>query len=167
MTRPIKALGEIALRVENLDAMQAFYEDVVGLELMQRFEHAAFFRIAEGYGGHTQIIVLFDRSGDPDYNGIRPAHTTADHFAFAINLADYGPEKVRLEGLGLKVKTAEHSWVHWRSLYMDGPPGTKFEYPLSRQSYHGFRDGFRRCDGRYERWDDTGSSCPPGRTYVE
>ena len=167
MTRPIKALGEIALRVENLDAMQAFYEDVVGLELMQRFEHATFFRFAEGYGGHTQIIVLFDRSGDPDYNGIRPAHTTADHFAFAINLADYEPEKFRLEGLGLKVKTAEHSWVHWRSLYMDGPPGTKFEYPLSRQSYHGFRDGFRRCDGRYERWDDTGSSCLPGRTYVE
>lgn len=32
MTRPIKALGEIALRVDNLDAMEAFYEDVVGLD---------------------------------------------------------------------------------------------------------------------------------------
>ena len=128
MTRPIKALGEIALRVENLDAMQAFYEDVVGLELMQRFEHATFFRFAEGYGGHTQIIVLFDRSGDPNYNGIRPAHTTADHFAFAINLADYEPEKFRLEGLGLKVKTAENSWVHWRSLYIDDPEGNMVEW---------------------------------------
>ena len=86
MTRPIKALGEIALRVENLDAMQAFYEDVVGLELMQRFEHATFFPIAEGYGGHTQIIALFDRSGDPDYKGIRPAHTTVDHFALPLTL---------------------------------------------------------------------------------
>jgi len=128
MTRPIKALGEIALRVDNLDAMQAFYEDVVGLELMQRFEQAAFFRIAEGYGDHTQILALFDRSGDSDYKGIRPAHTTVDHFAFAIDLADYEPEKFRLEGLGLKVKTAEHSWVHWRSLYIDDPEGNMVEW---------------------------------------
>ena len=128
MTRPIKALGEIALRVDNLDAMQAFYEDVVGLELKQRFVQAAFFRIAEGYGDHTQIVALFDRSGDSDYKGIRSAHTTVDHFAFAIDLADYEPEKFRLEGLGLKVKTAEHSWVHWRSLYIDDPEGNMVEW---------------------------------------
>jgi catechol 2,3-dioxygenase len=128
MTRPIKALGEIALRVDNLDAMQAFYEDVVGLELMHRFVQAAFFRIAEGYGDHTQIVALFDRSGDSDYKGIRSAHTTVDHFAFAIDLADYETEKFRLEGLGLKVKTAEHSWVHWRSLYIDDPEGNMVEW---------------------------------------
>ena len=32
MTRPIKALGEIVLRVDNLDAMQAFYKELVGLD---------------------------------------------------------------------------------------------------------------------------------------
>jgi catechol-2,3-dioxygenase len=30
-TGRIKALGEIALRVNDLDAMQAFYENVIGL----------------------------------------------------------------------------------------------------------------------------------------
>ncbi|HIG46317.1 MAG TPA: hypothetical protein EYQ20_07815 [candidate division Zixibacteria bacterium] len=63
MSRPIKASGEIALRVDNLDAIQAFYEDVARFELMQPFEQAAIFRIAEGYGDHTQIVALFDRSG--------------------------------------------------------------------------------------------------------
>jgi catechol 2,3-dioxygenase-like lactoylglutathione lyase family enzyme len=61
-TRRIKGLGEIALRVADLDAMQRFYQEVVGLELLRRFDHAAFFRIADGYGGHTQVLALFDRS---------------------------------------------------------------------------------------------------------
>lgn len=99
-------MGEIALRVENLEVMQAFYEEVVGLELMQRFETAAFFRIAEGYGGHTQIIALFDRSGDPGYKGLCATCTTVDHFAFMIDLPDFEPEKIRQEGLGLDVDTA-------------------------------------------------------------
>ena len=58
----VKALGEIALRVENLDLMQQFYQDVIGLKLMKRFDHAAFFKIADGYAGHTQILALFDRT---------------------------------------------------------------------------------------------------------
>ena len=65
MPRPktsVRALGEIALRVKDLDAMQRFYEEVIGLELMRRFPDSAFFRIASGFGGHTQILALFDRS---------------------------------------------------------------------------------------------------------
>ena len=51
--RPIKSLGEVVLRVRNLDAMQEFYAKVVGLELRERFENMmAFFRIATDNGGH-------------------------------------------------------------------------------------------------------------------
>ena len=67
--RPIKALGEIALRVTDLDTMQRFYEDIVGLELMRRTDNAVFFKIADGYGGHTQVLALFDRSSSPGYQG--------------------------------------------------------------------------------------------------
>ena len=56
-----KALGEIALRVNDLDAMQKFYEETIGLALLKRFPKAAFLRIAEGLAGHTQILALFDR----------------------------------------------------------------------------------------------------------
>ncbi|HRJ43474.1 MAG: VOC family protein [Caldilineaceae bacterium] len=51
--RPIRGLGEIALRVVDLDAMQHFYAEVIGMELMQHFSQSAFFRIAEGVAGHT------------------------------------------------------------------------------------------------------------------
>ena len=56
-TRPIKALGEVVLRVRNLDTMQEFYEKAVGLELLERDENTmVFFRIAADYEGHTQSL---------------------------------------------------------------------------------------------------------------
>ena len=123
----IRGLGEIALRVNNLDAMQKFYEDVIGLPLMKRFPTCAFFKIADGYAGHTQVLALFDRSGDPDYRGPDAASSTIDHIAFEVALADFAGEKKRLEALGLHVETAEHAWVHWRSLYVADPEGNQVE----------------------------------------
>jgi catechol-2,3-dioxygenase len=125
--RKIKALGEIALRVTDLDRMQEFYEKVVGLELMQRFPQAVFFKIADGYAGHTQILALFDRKNQADYQELSTTLTTVDHFAFTITLSDYQAEKERLEALGLAVRTAEHLWVHWRSLYVFDPEGNEVE----------------------------------------
>jgi len=56
--KSMRGLGEIALRVNNLDAMQKFYEEVIGLPLMARHTTSAFFKIAVGYGGHTQVLAL-------------------------------------------------------------------------------------------------------------
>jgi catechol 2,3-dioxygenase len=127
MSRAIKGLGEIAFRVADLDASQAFYERVVGLELMRRFPSSAFFRIAEGVGGHTQILALFDRSESSGYSGLDPARTTVDHAAFGIELADYASEKARLEALGIPISTTEHDWVHWRSIFFNDPDGNTLE----------------------------------------
>ena len=125
--RAVKALGEIALRVKNLDLMQRFYEEDIGLELMKRFPHAVFFKIAEGYGGHTQILALFGRSRETGYRGVEPEKSTVDHLAFTIELKAFAGEKKRLEQLGLNVKTANHAWVHWRSLYVTDPEGNIVE----------------------------------------
>jgi len=124
---PIKGLGEIAFRVADLDASQEFYERVVGLELMRRFPTSAFFRIADGVAGHTQIVALFDRSDSANYTGLDPARTTVDHAAFGIELADYEPEKARLEALGIPVETREHEWTHWRSIFFNDPDGNTLE----------------------------------------
>jgi catechol 2,3-dioxygenase-like lactoylglutathione lyase family enzyme len=123
----VRGLGEIALRVNNLDAMQKFYGEVIGLPLMARFPSIAFFKIAEGYGGHTQVLALFDRSQSPAYRGTNAATSTIDHIAFEIPLADFAGERKRLESLGLKVEISEHSWVHWRSLYVTDPDGNLVE----------------------------------------
>jgi catechol-2,3-dioxygenase len=123
----VRGLGEVALRVNNLDAMQKFYGEVIGLPLMNRDSDAAFFKIAEGYGGHTQVLALFDRSGSPDYSAPDAKTSTIDHIAFEIALAAFEGEKRRLEELGLRVETTQHPWVHWRSLYVSDPEGNQVE----------------------------------------
>lgn len=119
----VQALGEIALRVNDLDSMQDFYANVVGLELMKRFPQSAFFRIADGYGGHTAILALFARG-----TKVGAEQTTMDHLAFTIRREDHEPEKMRLEGLGLDVETHYHEWVEWRSLYIHDPEGNEVEF---------------------------------------
>lgn len=56
----VRGLGEIALCVNNLDAMQKFYEEDIGLPLMARDSSCAFFKIQWRHtsswcrlGGHT------------------------------------------------------------------------------------------------------------------
>ena len=124
MTRqtPVKTLGEVALRVNNLAKMKRFYQDVLGLEVLGESPTAVLLKIAEDYGGHTQVLGLFDRS-------VAVAHerTTIDHIAFTIALADYEPEKKRLESLGLAVDVQNHEWVKWRSLYFHDPEGNEVE----------------------------------------
>ena len=121
----VRGLGEIALRVNDLEAMQKFYEEVIGLPLMTRVPNCAFFKIADGYGGHTQVLALFNRSKSSDYRG--PATSTIDHIAFEITLSDFENELKRLRAMGLEVETAVHAWVHWRSLYVTDPEGNQVE----------------------------------------
>jgi catechol 2,3-dioxygenase len=94
---------------------------------MRRFPDSAFFKIADGFGGHTQILALFDRHKEPGYSGLSAERTTVDHIAFAIALKDFEAERARLEGLGLKLEFAKHEWVHWRSLYVRDPEGNSVE----------------------------------------
>jgi catechol 2,3-dioxygenase-like lactoylglutathione lyase family enzyme len=123
----VRGLGEIAFRVNNLDAMQRFYEEVIGLPLMTRVPNCAFFKIADGYGGHTQVLALFDRAQSPGYRGTDAVTSTIDHIAFEIDLTEFADERKRLEALGLQVETTEHAWVHWRSLYVTDPEGNQVE----------------------------------------
>jgi catechol-2,3-dioxygenase len=44
----VKALGEVALRVNNLERMKCFYQEVLGLEVLGEFPTAALLKIAAG-----------------------------------------------------------------------------------------------------------------------
>ncbi len=125
--RAIQGLGEIALRVNDLDTMQAFYERVVGLEVLRRFPDYVFFRIADGVAGHTQVLALFDRSARAGYQGLDPARTTIDHIAFEIALEDYQSELERIQGLGVEVITKIHAWTQWRAIFVKDPEGNTVE----------------------------------------
>ena len=130
--RPVKGLGEASIRVKNLDAMTEFYEEVVGLEVLRRDEDFVFFKIAEGYGGHTENLALFAatettilRDKSPELN---PQNSTLHHIALNIALEDYEAEKDRLEGLGLEVEAVDHAWIQVRSLYFPDPEGNLLEF---------------------------------------
>ena len=130
--RRIKGLGEVSIRVKNLDAMHKFYEEVVGLDVLRRDESFVFFKIAEGYGGHSQNLALFDATNriflETKSLELSPEQTTLHHIALNISLEDYETEKRRLEGLGLKVQATEHAWLHVRSLYFADPEGNLLEF---------------------------------------
>ncbi len=46
---------------------------------------------------------------------------TLHHIALNVALEDFESEKIRLEGLGLKVNATTHEWLHVRSLYFPDP----------------------------------------------
>jgi catechol 2,3-dioxygenase-like lactoylglutathione lyase family enzyme len=127
----IKGLGEVSIRVRDLAAMCAFYEDVVGLEVLRREESFVFFEIAEGYGGHSQNLALFDSSErtllEWKSQTLSSDQSTLHHIALNIDLEDYESEMRRLQGLGLDVQAMEHPWIHARSLYFPDPEGNLLE----------------------------------------
>ncbi len=130
--RRIKGLGEVSIRVKDLDAMHKFYEEVVGLEVLRRDESFVFFKVAEGYGGHTQNLALFEASNriflEAKSEQLNQAETTLHHIALNVSLEDFESEKMRLEGLGLKVDATIHEWLHVRSLYFPDPEGNTLEF---------------------------------------
>jgi len=121
----VKGLGEVSIRVKDLDAMHKFYEEVVGLEVLRQDESFVFFKVAKGYGGHTQNLALFDTSNriflETKSQQLSSDQTTLHHIALNVSLEDFETEKMRLEGLGLKVDATVHEWLHVRSLYFADP----------------------------------------------
>lgn len=130
--RAVKGLGEASIRVRDLDRMHRFYEEVVGLEVLRREKTFTFFLIGEGYGGHKQVLNLFDSTDrwliESKSAQFSPQHTSLHHIALNIALEDYESEKKRLEGLGLQVTAVEHAWLHVRSLYFADPEGNLLEF---------------------------------------
>jgi catechol-2,3-dioxygenase len=119
----VAMLGELALRVNDLAAMRAFYRDVVGLEVWLDGEDHVFFRVADGVEGHPQALVLFDRRVE-----VGPQTSTLDHLAFVIDLADYDARKRQLEREGLRVTAKEFPSFHWRALFVSDPEGNTVEF---------------------------------------
>ncbi|MGI9511118.1 MAG: VOC family protein, partial [Geminicoccaceae bacterium] len=93
----VRALGEIAIRCADLEAMSAFYRDIIGLDHLSgdHRDGIVFFKIAEGFGGHTSVLALFHhdagrrelhpRSTDPPATG---AGSSLHHLALSLPYAE-------------------------------------------------------------------------------
>ncbi len=117
--------------MKDLERVKTFYTEVIGLDVLREFPGIAFLRVAGGYGGHTQIVGLFQESmPDPfgERRGVIEARATSlHHFALEIDAADHAAELERLTALGAEVTTFEHRWCHWRSIYVRDPEGNIVE----------------------------------------
>jgi len=91
-----------------------------------------FFKVTEGYGGHTQNLALFDATNrvflEAKSQQLSSDQTTPRYIALNVAREDFESEKMRLDGLGLKVNATEHEWLHVRSLYFPDPEGNLLEF---------------------------------------
>ena len=124
-------IAEVGLSVKDLPRSVAFYQEVLGFETVRAYPTMAFLKAGEldsplGRGGHSQLLVLFDRQVQPDI-----ALSTLDHIAFEIPLEHFQAECERLQQLGLEVSEqiwrGEYAWLRARSLFLDDPDGNNVE----------------------------------------
>jgi catechol 2,3-dioxygenase len=125
-------IAELGLRVTDLPRAVAFYQEVLGLEIIRSYPTIVFLKVGDldsslGRGGHPQLLVLFDREVKLDI-----ALTTVDHFAFEISLEQYPTERERLQQMGLelteRIWQGEYAWLRARSLFFDDPDGNTIEF---------------------------------------
>jgi catechol 2,3-dioxygenase len=142
MTNPIRPLGvgEVVVRVADLDRAIVFYRDVLGFELLRVLHGSiAFMRVADGVEGHTQIIGLFSRDWPASregktWDGCEPRQSTLHHFAVEISLKDYERVLSYLRTQGLNPNTSVHAWIGWRSIYVSDPDENTVEFVCYDQS---------------------------------
>lgn len=77
-THPETRIGHVHLKVADLDRSLAFYRDVMGFELQQRYGGQAAFLSAGGYHHHVGLNTWESRGGTPP----APHHTGLYHVAF-------------------------------------------------------------------------------------
>lgn len=127
-------VGEVVVRVADLERAVAFYRDVLGLELIRVIDDAiAFMRVADGAEGHTQIVGLFRRDWPSNregksWDGADPRLSTLHHFAIEISLSAHDRVLAYLAAQGLNPNTQEHPWIGWRSIYVSDPDDNTVEF---------------------------------------
>ena len=128
----VKGLGEVILRVNDMELMKNFYQKIIGFELIRESEKYTFFKIADGFGGHYQTLALFAKSNltafGEELKSIEPKHTTLHHFAFEIDKVDYEEIQNFCLKSNIKYKTEIFAWTKWKSVFIKDPEANIVEF---------------------------------------
>ncbi|MDH3661910.1 MAG: VOC family protein [Alphaproteobacteria bacterium] len=132
----VRALGEIAIRCADLEAMSAFYRDIIGLDHLSGDvrDGIVFFKIAEGFGGHTAVLALFrpdagrrelhPRSIEPPMSGAR---SSLHHLALSLPFAEQDAVMRWYERNGVDYRVQIFDWIGWRGIFATDPEGNTVE----------------------------------------
>ena len=128
----IKGLGEIVLRVNDMEVMKDFYQNILGLELMRSSNDYTFFKIADGFKGHTQIIALSSKTNLNAFNeelgAIKPNNSSLHHVALEIDAKDYDEIIKLLKEQNIGFVTEVFEWVKWKSIFIKDPEMNIIEF---------------------------------------
>lgn len=119
----IQRVLETCLYVGDLGVAEAFYADVLGLEVFAR-EHPrhVFFKCGDG------MLLLFNPRETQRDNNLPPHGAQGtQHLAFAVPAAELESWRMHLEGNGVKI-LKDVQWANGaRSLYFSDPAGHELE----------------------------------------
>jgi catechol 2,3-dioxygenase-like lactoylglutathione lyase family enzyme len=106
--------------------MRRFYGEVLGLEMLSERDggRIVFFRIAEGYGGHTAVLALFQPGAQPAETG---ETSSLHHIALTVPEEEQHAAIHWLEAQGLPVRVEDFPWIGWRGVFTRDPDGNTVE----------------------------------------
>jgi catechol 2,3-dioxygenase len=117
------SIGHVHLKVSDIDRAVAFYGDVLGFELRQRYGHQAAFMAADGYHHHIGLNTWESAGGPPPPRGT----TGLYHLAILYpTRADLGRALRRLLEHGVGLDGASDHGVS-QALYLHDPDGNGIE----------------------------------------
>lgn len=140
------AIGEVAIRCADLDAMAAFYRDVIGLEHLSGTpaDGIIFLKVADGVAGHTTVLALFHPSAGREEQhprGTAPpatgARSSLHHIAFSmpVEVQDVAIDWLAVNGV--EHRTQVFDWIGWRGVFLTDPEGNTVELVAHDRSFLG------------------------------
>ena len=123
----VKALGEVAIRCRDISAMVEFYRDVIGLEVLEggHRESIVFFKLADGYAGHTCVLALF--TGEAGFEPPPKGTSSLHHLALTVDFSEQDAAIAWYESLGLTCRIEHFDWIGWRGVFTEDPEGNTVE----------------------------------------
>lgn len=113
---PIRGVYEVAVRVKHLPTSEAFYRDILGLQVGIRDDRRNWLFLRAG--GDAGMIVLQQDAGE----------WPTQHFAFTVDEADIERAAEMLRERGVEVQgPSVHEWMPSKSIYFADPDGNDLE----------------------------------------
>ena len=133
---PQTRIGHVHLKVADLDRAIAFYRDVLGFELTQRYGTQAAFLSAGGYHHHIGLNTWESKDGRPPAAGTTGLYHVAILYPTRVELAD---ALRRLMAAGVELEGASDHGVS-EALYLRDPDGNGVELYWDRPNPEWPRD---------------------------
>ena len=134
-SRPIAAgasIGHVHLKVAHLERAIAFYRDVLGFELTERYGRNAAFLSAGGYHHHIGLNTWDSQGGQPPPAGATGLYHAAILYPTRADLAD---ALRRLLANGIRIDGASDHGVS-EAIYLRDPDGNGLELYWDRPREH-------------------------------